>query len=216
MKKVFIACCLITISFFTYGQENRWGIAAYGGLAIPTGNFSNFYDNGYTIAGGVIYNFKFSTRLSVTLGYTGWELNNDEFNKSLEQDSVRFEGTAPIRTIPLLLQIKWYGTEEKLKLYGLIEAGFYFTKSQFSGDVFVADTLTGKISGKQSSTNTGLNLGIGVTYNISEKFEIDIAGRYHIVSFKNTYNFSNVGQTNTINSDQYWSITAGINVLLFE
>ena len=216
MKKKLVLIFLFLLTSFIHGQEDRWGITAYGGLAIPTGEFGNSYDNGYTFAAGAIYDFKFSTRVAVTIGNSAWDLNKDDFNKSLEQDSVKFEGTAPVRTIPLLLQIKWFGTQEKLKLYGLIEAGFYFTKSEFSGDVFIADTLVGRISGKESSTNTGINLGIGLTYNLSERFEIDIAGKYHIVSFKNKYSFSSISQANTINSDQYWSIQAGINILLFE
>jgi len=216
MKKYFLLLIIITTTISINAQENRWGITAFGGLAIPTGGFSDFYNNGYTFSAGAIYDFKFSTRVAFTIGYTAWDLNQDEFNKSLAQDSVRFEGTAPVSTIPLLLQIKWYGTQEKLKLYGLIEAGFYFTKSEFSGDVFLADTLIGTISGKESGTNTGINLGIGLTYNLSENIEIDFATRYHIVSVKNTYNFSGITQSGNINSNQYWSLTAGVNIILFD
>ena len=192
------------------------GLTANGGLAIPTGDFSNYYDNGYTFSAGAIYDFKFSTRLAITLGYTRWELNQQEFNRSLEQDSVRFEGTAPISTIPLLLQLKWYGTQERLKFYALIEGGFYFNSSEFSGDVFVADTLIGSISGKESSTNTGINLGLGISFNVSENIEFDLAGKYHIVSVNNSYSFTNTNQSSTINSDQYWSLTAGISIILIE
>lgn len=216
MKKVFTVLFLLWLSSLNYGQENTWGITAYGGLAIPTQDFGKYYDNGYTFAAGAIYDFKYSTRVAITIGYTAWDLNKDEFNKSLEQDSIRFDGTAPVKAIPLLLQIKWFGTQERLKLYGLVEAGFYFTKSEFNGDVFIADTLAGRISGKKSSTNTGINLGIGLTYDLSEKLEIDVSGKYHIVSVKSTYNFSGITQSGSINSDQYWSVSAGINIILFD
>lgn len=216
MKNIFIPLFLLFFTLNLYSQEDRWGLTVNGGLAIPTGDFSNYYDNGYTFSAGAIYDFKFSTRLSIILGYTRWELNQNEFNRSLEQDSVRFEGTAPISTIPLLLQLKWYGTQERLKLYALIEGGFYFNRSEFSGNVFVADTLIGSISGKESSTNTGINLGLGLSFSISENIEFDFTGKYHIVSVNNSYNFTNTNQSATINSDQFWSLTAGISIILIE
>jgi opacity protein-like surface antigen len=136
----------------------------------------------------------------------------------LHSDSlnVSFKGEAPVRAIPLLLQVKWYGTNEGIKPYALIEGGFYFSKSEFTGEVFEADTLAGNISGSNSSTNTGITLGLGLSFDLFENAELDVAGRYHIVSLNNSYNFVPVNLGSTISSEQYWSVTAGINIILIE
>ena len=205
-------------SVFSFAQENVWGITAYGGTAIPTSGFADFYNSGYTFSGGAIYSFKFSTRIAITLGYSRWALDEDAFNNALQSDSlnVSFKGEAPVRVIPLLLQVKWYGTNEGIKPYALIEGGFYFLKSEFSGQVFSSDSLAGNISGSNSSTNTGITLGLGISFNVIKNVELDVAGRYHIVSLNNSYNFVPVNLGSTISSDQYWSVTAGLNIILIE
>jgi len=205
-------------SVFSFAQENVWGITAYGGTAIPTSGFADFYNSGYTFSGGAIYSFKFSTRIAITLGYSRWALDEDAFNNALQSDSlnVSFKGEAPVRVIPLLLQVKWYGTNEGIKPYALIEGGFYFLKSEFSGQVFSSDSLAGNISGSNSSTNTGITLGLGINFDIFKNVELDVAGRYHIVSLNNSYNFVPVNLGSTISSDQYWSVTAGLNIILIE
>jgi opacity protein-like surface antigen len=130
--------------------------------------------------------------------------------------NISFKGEAPVRVIPLLLQVKWYGTSEGVQPYALIEGGFYFLKSEFSGQVFSSDSLAGNISGSNSSTNTGINLGLGLSFDIFKNVELDVAGRYHIVSLNNSYNFIPVNLGSTITSDQYWSVTAGLNIILIE
>ena len=153
MKKLFLVVFVLCISISSLAQENVWGITAYGGTAIPTAGFADFYNNGYTLNGGAIYSFKFNTRIAVTLGYSRWELDEASFNNALHSDSlnISFNGEAPVRVIPLQLQIKWYGTNEGIKPYALIEGGFYFVKSEFNGEVFQADTLAGNISGSNST-----------------------------------------------------------------
>jgi opacity protein-like surface antigen len=218
MKKFIILILFFVFSISIFAQENVWGITAYGGTAIPTGGFADFYNNGYTFSGGAIYSFKFNTRIAVTLGYSRWSLDETAFNNALHSDSlnVSFKGEAPVRAIPLLLQVKWYGTNEGIKPYALIEGGFYFSKSEFTGEVFEADTLAGNISGSNSSTNTGITLGLGLSFDLFENAELDVAGRYHIVSLNNSYNFVPVNLGSTISSEQYWSVTAGINIILIE
>jgi opacity protein-like surface antigen len=218
MKILIILFLFFSFSICSFAQENVWGITAYGGTAIPTGGFADFYNSGYTFSGGAIYSYKFSTRIAVTLGYSKWELDETAFNNALQTDSlnISFKGEAPVRVIPLLLQVKWYSTSEGIKPYALIEGGFYFSKSEFTGEVFEADTLAGNISGSNSSTNTGITLGLGLSFDLFENVELDVAGRYHIVSLNNSYNFIPVNLGSTISSDQYWSITAGVNIILIE
>jgi opacity protein-like surface antigen len=218
MKKSIIFLLFFLYSAFNFAQENVWGITAYGGAALPTGGFADFYNSGYTFSGGAIYSFKFSTRIAVTLGYSRWALDETAFNNALQSDSldVSFNGEAPVRVIPLLLQVKWYGTSEGIQPYALIEGGFYFLKSEFSGQVFTADSLAGNISGSNSSTNTGITLGLGISFDLFNNVELDLAGRYHIVSLNNSYNFIPVNLGSTITSDQYWSIVAGVNIILID
>jgi opacity protein-like surface antigen len=218
MKKIFLVLLVAAFSVSSFAQENVWGVTAYGGSAIPTAGFADFYKNGYTFSGGAIYSYKFNTRISVTLGYSRWELDEASFNNALQTDSmnISFNGEAPVRAIPLQLQIKWYGTNEGIKPYALIEGGFYFIKSEFKGEVFQADTLAGSISGSNTSTNTGITLGLGLSYDLFKNVELDVAGRYHIVAINNSYNFVPVNISSNINSDQYWSLTAGVNIILIE
>lgn len=218
MKKIFTIILFFIFTVSCFAQENVWGITAFGGTSIPTGGFADFYNSGYTFSGGAIYSFKFSTRIAITLGYSRWTLDDAAFNNALQSDSlnVSFKGEAPVRVIPLLLQVKWYGTNEGVKPYALIEGGFYFSKSEFTGEVFEADTLAGNISGSNSSTNTGITLGLGLSFDLLKNVELDVAGRYHIVSLNNSYNFVPVNLGSTISSDQYWSVTAGINIILIE
>jgi opacity protein-like surface antigen len=217
MKKLIVLIMFFLFSVFNLAQENVWGITAYGGTAIPTGGFADFYNSGYTFSGGAIYSFKFSTRIAVILGYSRWALDESAFNNALPDSlNISFKGEAPVRVIPLLLQVKWYGTSEGIKPYALIEGGFYFLKSEFSGQVLSSDSLAGNISGSNSSTNTGITLGLGLTFDIFNNVELDVAGRYHIVSLNNSYNFVPVNLGSTISSDQYWSVTAGINIILIE
>ena len=217
MKKLLLILIICVVSF-SYAQEDKWGITAFGGTALPTGSFSDFYNAGYTFSGGLIYDFKFSTRIAVTLGYTKWELNsiklNDEYIKQGGVGTLNAE--APVRTIPLLLQVKWYGSQGGIKAYALIEGGFYFTKSEFSGTVTNDDSTIARVSKSESINNTGVNLGLGVSINLTRQIEIDVAGKYHIVSITNNYNFTPVNYTNTLSTDQYWSFTAGINIILIE
>lgn len=217
MKKLIVLIYFFLFSIFNLAQENVWGITAYGGTAIPTGGFADIYNSGYTFSGGAIYSFKFNTRIAVVLGYTRWALDESAFNNALPDSlNISYKGEAPVRVIPLLLQVKWFGTSEGVKPYALIEGGFYFIKSEFNGEVFQADTLAGNISGSNSSTNTGITLGLGLSFDLLNNVELDVAGRYHIVSLNNSYNFVPVNLGSTISSDQYWSVTAGLNIILIE
>jgi len=195
-------------------EFGKWGITAYGGASFPTGDF---YNTGYGGAAGVIYDFKYNTRFVLTLGYTQWEVDEAAVNNNYKNNdgigTINIE--APLTTIPLLLQARWYTSRESINFYALLEIGFYFTKSEISGSVTENDTTLARFSGKESSTNTGVNLGLGVTIEISKNIEFDVTGKYHIVSTNNVYNFAPVGQPgNILVTEQYWSIAAGINIII--
>ena len=218
MKTLIIVLLSFLFTNSLFPQDGRWGITAYGGIAIPSGDFATIYDNGFTVHGGMIYDLKFSTRIAVVLGYTRWALNEQAFNELLQESGSEaiYTGTAPLRTIPLLLQIKWYANQETAKIYGLIEGGLYFTKFEFSGNVTIPDSSSQNVSGSESAINTGIVLGLGVTIDLAENLEFYIAGRYNIVSLASNYGLIPVNYGNIVTTDQFWSVTAGINIILLE
>jgi opacity protein-like surface antigen len=202
-KYLLLLLAFISSSTLLAQEYGKWGITAYGAAAIPTGDF---YNTGYGGAAGIVYDFKYNTRFALTIGYTKWEVDEAKVNKDYQEDggigTLNIE--APVRIIPILIQARWYATREKINLYALIEFGFYFTKSEVSGTVTDNDSTLAQFSGKQSNTNTGVNLGLGVTFEIADNIEIDLAGRYHIVS-----------TNNVLETEQFWSFAAGINVIVF-
>ncbi len=214
MKKL-IYILIITSSVLFAQDYSNFGITAYGGSAYPSGNFDDFYNNGYGGAAGIMFDFKFSTRFALTVGYTRWEVDNAAVQQ--EYEKIGGEGTlnldAPVRVIPVLLQARWFASRGGMNLYALVEFGFYFIKSEVSGSVTQDDTVVSQFSGKSSNTATGINLGLGLTFQVSSSVELDIAGRYHIVSSTNIYSFAPTGSSSILATDQYWSVMGGLNYL---
>jgi len=86
MKRITLKYLIIIfiISLPVSAQEfGNWGVTAYGGVSFPAGDL---YNTGYGGAAGVIYDFNYNARFTLTLGYTQWEVDEAAVNKTYKNN----------------------------------------------------------------------------------------------------------------------------------
>ncbi|MBN2571046.1 MAG: hypothetical protein JXA68_02865 [Ignavibacteriales bacterium] len=169
MKKIFVILFIFTLAGFTFGQS-KTDLGIQGNLAIPMGDFGEYYDLGY---GGLLsfyFNISPGFALGVNSGYQIW-------------DATGLTNTS-LSAIPVLGAFRYYFGVDKFKPYVLGSVGGYYTVTKYEYEL-----LGVKYSGSDSEFHPGFSAGIGFVYKVSPMVGIDFTGR-----------FSNIFRTNDSNT----------------
>lgn len=210
-----ITLILFFLSNLIYGQAD-FGFTIKGGINFPISDFSNHYNAGIGGLGGVLYNINNTTRLEFTIGYNNWTLDLEALNQSVENSgsSTIYDIEAPIKAVPILLNVKYFFTKIKtIHPYVILEGGIYKITREVYGKFF--DENGNQFTYKPSTEkyNDGcLNFGAGVEYPVNEIVSLDFTFRYHLILNETVYNYGEYGYASSFSANKFISTYVGLLV----
>jgi opacity protein-like surface antigen len=140
------------------GQDRRDYIIAKGGVYSPTGGLDDL-NLGAGFNGEIAWGHYFSPNFALEIG-AGYFESDD------------------VGVVPFMAMGKAIYPTGNWELFAELGVGAYFAK--FNGNL--NNPALGTININDDDTVFGLNLGLGVNYNITEEFFIGIGGKYLITS----------------------------------
>lgn len=176
LKLFAISILVIIITFVlpfpSLGQETSNYFAAKAGIYSPTGDLDDFnFDTAFNgeVAYGRYLNPNFA--LEIGVGYF-------KSDASISGVDPIFGGSYTeedeIKVIPFIVSGKGIYPSGNFELYGEIGIGIYL--ADFEG--VVTHTVLGTVRVDDDDTVFGVNLGVGVNYNITKKVFIGVEGKY--------------------------------------
>jgi len=189
---------ILTLLFFTlnYGQS-KFALGANGGLALPVGQFTEFYSAGYGANGQFMYNVSDQFMVILTVGYSKWDVDQDAVNAKARESGVdiTFNLNSDLRVIPLFVGARYYLSSGKHRPFFSIDFGGYSYEFKLAGDVTIKfpggdlqDINESLEERNQTGTETALALGLGYFYKLSKHFYIEFHSKYNVLTDATTIN----------------------------
>lgn len=160
---------LTIISTFAFAQEGKMTLGFGGELSLPSGDFGDVAGTGFGGTANFLYHVSDQLAISGTAGYIMWG------GKSLD---LGFWGKweYSYSAIPILAGGRYYFSTGDSRLYGSAEVGLYM----FS--------FTLKVPGRETTESESefvIAPGIGYEMKIGDKLNLDLMGKYIIISDMN-------------------------------
>ncbi len=195
-----------------FGQGG-YGSTFAGDVAIPLGSFAKSFKTGYGGHADFFMESEKYLRLSVFLGYTRWNIDNEAVNQQYLSmgGSGTYQLDGGISAFPILFSVKLLSPEGNFRFYGMLEAGVYIYSGKLTGQKVDANgTVTQNVYEEISHSVAGANLGVGFLYPINKELSLDLGGRYHFVKRDTYYTYDIYGNPSAVNTDKYFSISLGV------
>jgi outer membrane protein W len=165
-----ILICLFPFSSF--GQDSLNYFAVKGGIYSPTGDLDDFnFDTAFN--GEIAYGRYLNPNLALEIG-VGYFKSDASISGVDPIFGGSYTEEDEIKVIPIILSGKGIYPSGNFELYGEIGIGIYL--ADFEG--VVTHTVLGTVRLDDDDTVFGVNLGVGVNYNITEKVFIGVEGKY--------------------------------------
>jgi len=183
---------ILSFLFFSssYGQSD-FALGVNGGLAIPVGEFTEFYSSGYGANGQFMYNVSNQFMVTLTVGYHKWDVDQDAVNAKAKEsgNDITFDLQSDLSVMPLYIGARYYLASGKHRPFFSVDFGGYSYNFKLAGDVtirFPGDDLpdvTVPIEEQSiTGTETALALGLGYFYKLSKHFYIEIHSKYNVLT----------------------------------
>lgn len=216
LTKLFILVLIFLLSSNIFSQEAKYGFALQGSLNFPTGDFDNYYNTALGGIGGVFYNITKTTRASLLIGYNGWQLDLDAFNKKVKENGNlgRYNIEAPINAIPILADFKvFFSTQSNFSPYLMFEAGVYRITREVYGKYINENGISSNVTRRVDNSNdASVALGFGVEYPMNENLSFDLNGKYTYLFNENVHNLGDLGYGTSYSTNNFFSFSAGVNI----
>ncbi len=196
---------------------------------MPLGDFGDLFQTGFGGTANVSYALSSNFEIGITTGYFTWQFDNsyinDQIQSTLGDDAPSVDLDIPFSTVPVLASVKYYFSRGTIKPYLVGELGLHLTNFTLTGSV-KEDPNTQAVSVPQQSKSEskgGFGVGFGIKYNLSEKVDLDLNGKFNSISVefkqsntKTTYTDGGYTTTTTSSSSSamYFSINAGVSFAL--
>jgi len=203
MKKI-LSVFFVMILFTTLvNAQSKSALGFNAGVAIPTGDFGNYYNMGW--GGNGIYIYHSSPKLDVTfsVGYLHWA-GKDAIDVNTGTNIISIPSSdASFTSVPVLVGVKYLFGKEKFHPYLAGDLGVHFVTIKFPDTEINGTTFPGSSS---SDTFFGWDIGAGFVYKISDKMDLDFSAKYNMIMASDlTY----YGETQTFTRD-FIGIMAGL------
>jgi Outer membrane protein beta-barrel domain len=191
--------CLVSVA----NAQSDFAIGVNGGLSLPVGQFTEFYQSGYGGSGQFMYNVSEQFMVVFTVGYNKWNVDQDAVNNKVKQsgneNDITFNLNSNLNVIPLYLGVRYYLSKGKHRPFFSIDFGGYSYNFKLAGDVIVKfpgddlpDITVPLEDRTETGTETALALGIGYFYKMSKHFYLEFNSKYNVLTDASTIN--NPGQ----------------------
>jgi opacity protein-like surface antigen len=184
---------LLTINFAH--SQSKFAIGVNGGVSIPVGEFTRYYEVGYGANAQFFYGVSEDFLLSLTVGYDIWNVDQEAINKKLEEQGINFmlELDSHFRIIPLYIGARYYMAKGKHRPFFTLDFGGYSYEFKLSGRannvIPDADFPGGPLpEQKETGTQTSLALGLGYFYRVTKHFYLEINSKYNVLTDAFTIN----------------------------
>lgn len=219
--KLFFTLCLLEVLFFsTSFAQSKFGIETNGVAAFPQSDFGDFYKIG--TGGSISFFYNSSERLSfaLTSGYLNFNFDNEKFNsnvKSVYPDAQNVDFNIGFKTIPLLLETRFYLSDNDIKPFFSVDIGLHFLNFSLPS---IVDSNAAQITTiSKSEVKIGVGIGAGILLPLNEFIKLEFAAKYNSINEQTQQSATYVSQyTVTINSSNtpvtFYTISAGILIQL--
>lgn len=185
-----ISSIVMALLFFSsnYSQSN-FAIGVNGGLALPVGQLTEFYQSGYGGNGQFMYAFSDNFMVILTVGYDIWDVDQDALNSKLEnQDKTfRLDIDSHFRIIPFYIGARYYITKGKHRPFFSFDFGGYSYEFKLAGDV--VNTIPGAdiprvpiTDQKETGTESALALGLGYFHKLTKHWYLELHSKYNVIT----------------------------------
>jgi opacity protein-like surface antigen len=196
MKKV--AGCMVAVALALGVGAPAWagtfGLGLTGGVAIPSGDFSDAFDTGFNGSAYAEYWFNDQGAIGFDLGYSRHDAKQeltDALNAFTEYALILSGATTASSDLEVSasffqagLHAKWAPpTGNAVAPYLQGGLGLYSVRTALEGPV-TADGVTIEINEDDSESDFGLNAGVGVLFKASPTVSLGVAGAFHNVFTK--------------------------------
>jgi outer membrane protein W len=169
---IFGIALVFILSFGAFGQDTANYFALKAGGFSPTGDLDNTnFDTGFV--GEVACGHYFYPGFALEIG-VGYYKSNASVSGFDPVFLGAFREKDDVKVIPVTLTGKWIYPYGNFEFFGGIGAGVYF--ASFKGDL--ASTTLGTISVDENDSVFGMNLGFGVTYNITRSVFVGVESKW--------------------------------------
>ena len=187
MKSLFTAG-LILLVFSTSFAQTDFSVGVTGGVKIPVGQFTEFYDVGYGGSGTIIYNLSRDFIVTFSSGYNRWNVDEGAVNNKAKEDGInaRFELDSYFRTIPFLVGVRYYLAHSKGRPFFSLEFGGYSYEFKLAGTVInTVGTDIPRVpipETKESGTESALSFGLGYFHKLSKRWYFEFNTKYNVMT----------------------------------
>jgi opacity protein-like surface antigen len=186
---------LLTINFAH--SQSKFAIGVNGGVSIPVGEFTRYYEVGYGANAQFFYGVSEDFLLSLTVGYDTWNVDQDAINKKAAEDSLNltFKLDSHFSIIPFYIGARYYLARGKHRPFFSLDFGGYSYEFNLAGEVTfmppgtdVPDITRNLEERTETGTKTSLALGLGYFYRITKKLYLEIQSKYNVLTDAFTIN----------------------------
>jgi hypothetical protein len=181
---------ILSLLFFSpnYSQSN-FAVGVNAGLALPVGEFTEFYSSGYGANGQFMYNVSSQFMVILTVGYSKWDVDQDAVNAKARESGkdITFNLQSDLSVMPLYIGARYYLASGKHRPFFSVDFGGYRYEFKLAGDVTIKFSGDDKLDEyiilderTETGTETALALGLGYFYKLSKHFYIEVHSKYNV------------------------------------
>lgn len=182
MKKTALITLLLSLVVVTGAfAAGAMTFGVDGGVALPTGDFGDYFKMGYQ--GGVFGEYGFDKQFAVGIGADYDKVSvKDEYKTDLEAIAILEGAPADVTVdvkesvIPITLYVKWMPPmkDDKVAPYITVGGGYYMMKTDVTASV--SDLA---VSASTTTNKPGFFGGVGVDFKASPQIKVGVFGKAH-------------------------------------
>jgi hypothetical protein len=199
--------------------ENKFTASIAAGAALPSEEFSDFYNNGYGGEASFGYQINPGIQLTLTAGMNRWSVNNDHLNNLLEQQGIpaTIDLEAPLTVYPFVVGVKYVPLSKGIRPFFTLFAGLHLLNLETSGTITIQNiqSITSPLESRSKTwSEFGFGIEVGLTVPLGKRLALEASGKYTAVD-QTTVELLQEEDPGTglitLNAIRYFNVFAGLS-----
>jgi hypothetical protein len=199
--------------------ENKFTVGIVGGFALPSEEFSDFYNSGYGGQAAFGYQINPGIQLTLTAGMNRWTVNNDHLNKLLEQQGLpaTINLDAPLSVYPFIVGVKYVPLSKGIRPFFTLFAGLHVLNLETSGTITIQNiqSITSPLEPRSKTwSEFGFGIEVGLTVPLGKRLALEASGKYTAVDQTEVQLLQEEDPGTgliTMNAIRYFNVFAGLS-----